>query len=418
MTGTTQKLLSIIFFSMIFWGLKAQPDYNDFTVEKDIQVKADMGVEFWNHYLRNSLDSLKMSALDLMLASSEADNEFGLAVGHRSLGSYLIRSGQVSRGISHLKIAKKYFELKENNVLLSETWNEIGNGHRLSGKYKDAIDAYKESLKFGKLSNDPTAAFSAEYGMGNAYLELGDTSSAVTLLHRYKNEALKRLKFEAVADAYAILGMVAMNEGNMLLSKEYYAKSIAFSAKSNSKAHLSHALNNKAILHFNIGELDSCLFYFKESLELREKLKHTKGVIESYFNIGSFYMETENWSLAEENFRYSAEIAEMSGFNIDQRDALEVLSEILKKRNRLEENAEIENKLDSLEAIIEDEGIFADELIEKVEEEVNKRAKMRGTITKNSDSKWNIIIPALSILLFLIILFIKSNKDIREEHIS
>ncbi len=380
---STKLIVAIAFFRVLCTPVGAQHTYASFQHEEDIVKKAEAGLYLWNEYLRNDLDSLKIMAVELMLAAAEEKNAFAKAVGESSLGSYQIRTGEIEQGIEHLNSSRRFFSKREDYDQLSINYNELGNAYYLLGKYHDAIKMYLSSLRYGALAPDPTSAFNAKIGLGRSYCATGDTAVAVHTILKYKDEAAKFRKFEAVADAYAYLGEVEM-ERNPDLSREYYEKSILFSGKSNSRAHLSHAYNNMAILHFNLGELDSSLFYFEKALSIRKKINHQKGLIESYYNIGYYYKETRDYHNAYINFSKSMDFAKKNGFSGDEYDALMEMKELCETLGFKKEFAEIETRMGELDKELEKKKSADKDIIAYAE----KTIREAGVLTDNPvDSK-------------------------------
>ena len=254
-----------------------------------IQAAAQISLENWNLYMRNDLDSLKLDGLHIYRLGVKGGNPFAVHVGKRSLGSYLIRTGNQEKGIEYLKAANFYFTKKENYILQTETLNEIGNGYLYFSKPRVAEKYYLKSLKCGKKSPDPTSAFLAEVNLAQAYIDMGNTTKATAILNHYKNQAKKMKKLESVSNAYALLGAIQSGKGKFSLSKELFRKSAYYGFASNAIAQIAHAYTNMAIVYFQEGNQKEALNYFNKSLEIRLKTKNVRSISESYFNLGEYY---------------------------------------------------------------------------------------------------------------------------------
>lgn len=254
-----------------------------------IQAAAQISLENWNLYMRNDLDSLKLDGLHIYRLGVKGGNPFAIHVGKRSLGSYLIRTGNQEKGIEYLKAANFYFAKKENYILQTETLNEIGNGYLYFSKPRVAEKYYLKSLKCGKKSPDPTSAFLAEVNLAQAYIDMGNTTKATAILNHYKNQAKKMKKLESVSNAYALLGAIQSGKGKFSLSKELFRKSAYYGFASNAIAQIAHAYTNMAIVYFQEGNQKEALNYFNKSLEIRLKTKNVRSISESYFNLGEYY---------------------------------------------------------------------------------------------------------------------------------
>lgn len=327
------RIQSLILFTILFVSniSHSQVTYSEFLNEEDIHRKTEMGLELWNVYLRSDMDSLKVVAVELLMDASEKENEFARAVGTRILGSHLYRSGKIDQGLEYMIASKEYFEKNEDFITSSELYNEVGHALLLKGEFDEAIVAYRKSIQYGKKSTDPTAEFNAELGMGKAFVALGDTNIGMEMILHYKDLALENKKYEAVADALASLGQIETDRNNTSLANDYYYQSLAYSKKSKSKIHLSHAYANMGILKYTNSDYDSSLYYFGESLNLRVKLNNIKGIIEGYYNLGDYFGGLDQLEKSVENFSKSREMSSKNGFIPDEIDAITEMIHIYKK---------------------------------------------------------------------------------------
>ena len=278
---------------LLLFGFLSFAQKGEFASKSNAQVKiqaaAQISLENWNLYMRNDLDSLKLDGLHIYRLGVKGGNPFAIHVGKRSLGSYLIRTGNQEKGIEYLKAANFYFTKKENYILQTETLNEIGNGYLYFSKPRVAEKYYLKSLKCGKKSPDPTSAFLAEVNLAQAYIDMGNTTKATAILNHYKNQAKKMKKLESVSNAYALLGAIQSGKGKFSLSKELFRKSAYYGFASNAIAQIAHAYTNMAIVYFQEGNQKEALNYFNKSLEIRLKTKNVRSISESYFNLGEYY---------------------------------------------------------------------------------------------------------------------------------
>ncbi len=392
----------ILFVCLLFNGYtsQAQSKYADFREQEDLNIKSEMGLELWNYYLRHSLDSLKMAAVDLLLDASEKKHEFARAAGTRMLGSYLYRSGKIEQGLEYLIVAKSFFEKKEDYMIASEINNEIGHVYLLKGDYAAAKKAYNESLKFGELSPDETATFNGKLGLGKVYVAMGDTNTGMTLIHSYKQLALQNQKFEAVSDAFAYMAMVENDRGNEDLSQEYYLRSIQFSKRSKSKIHLSHSYANMGILKFGMEDYDSSLYYFKESLRLRKEMSAIRPIIEGYYNLGFFYMERDSIRTAIENFNSGLQLARRYEFMVDEVDLLNELIAIYTEKNDTAMVAKYTERVEELKAILSQQEKDDAAALDGIDLDFNKAPDKKESPDGLNWVGFTIVVVGIALLIF------------------
>ena len=377
----------------------AQASYSDFELEHEPVKRAIYALDLYNRYIREDLDSIKIVGINLLVM--EVVPPYARAAANRLLGSYQVRQGEFEDGILKLKQAAGHFEKMEDYTLTSEIYNDIGHGFFLDGEYDEAIESYQRSINMGELGIDETAIFNGELGLGKAYMALGDTTLGLYFITHYKDKSLEHKKYEAVADAYGYLAMIAEQQYNMDLSHEYYIKSYKYSLKSNSKIHLSHALNNRAIVFFDADEVDSAIVYFYKALAIRESLSNPKPVVDSYYNLASLYQLIDSTSKAQKYFTYAMDISQEHGFIADEMDAIDALLHY-KYGNTTNEN-DLQQRKAELTKLLENRQGLDQKVIDFVYENLEEyRAPVKKEPTADYEFLWIacIVLMGLGVLYY------------------
>jgi len=362
--------LLIIVHSSSFGQYKEQ--LKKYHQTSDLDKKAALGLEIWSPLMRDNLDSLRIIGFDLVLQGVEQRNGFATNVGKSALGSALIRTGEQDKGIKFLLEALKYFEERGDQVIITETLNEIGNAYMNKGLPLMAEKYYLKSLKAGKNSPDATSAFLAEINLGQAYIGLKNYDKAIAVIQHYKGEALKHGKLESVSNAYALLGTIEQQQKNIPLAMEYYQKSADFGLKSSSKAQIAHSYNNLAIVYFEKDEIEKTLEYFMKALEIRKETNNAKYICESYFNIGGLYFEMGKYEDAKAYYEKSLDFAKKRNLLKDEMDALFALSELFEVQKKSEMSLAYLHQYidlqDSYYSTVAKESSLSNELLESINE--------------------------------------------------
>ncbi len=396
-------LIFVCFFAS--FSAKSQDVYEKFQEQTDLNIKSELGMELLNYYVRHNLDSLKVAAIDLLLDASEHEHEFARAVGTRMLGSYLCKIGNQTQGLEYLTVAKDYFEKKEDYVIVSEIYNAMGHAYLRDGAYDKAKEAYNQSLRMGEQSNDATAAFNAKLGLGRAYINIGDTTTGMTIWHQYKQASVESEKYEAAADVYALMAQIEGDRKNLELSQEYFGRSIDFSRKSNSKSHIAHSYANEGIRKFMQEDFDSSLYYFEKSLAMRIELKAIRPILEGYFNMGSYYAGRDSLQRAIEYFEIGRKMAEKHKMWSDLKDFLLDLIAIYETRDNAVLKAVYSRRLEEVEAIIEERNNAREELPEGIDLDFTGK-KDDDTVKLNDRGGLNWMLFVAIVLAALAILFL------------
>lgn len=323
-----------------------------------------MGIESWNYYIKNNIDSLKIVGLELLPTKkqSKLDRQF-YAVGTRNLGSYLIRSGDIPKGIGLLNEAKKEFAQQELNVLLSETENDLGNAYFLRGNYQLAEQHFLSSMKIGQETADETAGFNGMIGLGKAICAAGDTLRGIHFVDQFLTKCVALKKFESASDACGFLGMIAGEQNQLVLMSAYYNRGINYANRSGSPTHQANALNNKAIDFYYYEQIDSTLVYFKRALKLRLKVGTVNPIVESHYNIAVLHLENGDFVLAKTAAEEGEQIARVAVIRSWQLDCLRLLQEIAVEMNNPEESDKLAVEITRVEKELKELGEMDNEVL-------------------------------------------------------
>ena len=407
-TEVVKLFLKISIVLFVFFGFNTyaigQKTFSSLLKERNNTKKAEIGLDLFYKYRTNHFDSLKFLAVNLLLDISGDNSDFPRAVGEMALGTYYVQNGKIKEGIINLTKAKEHFEKNGNLTQTSEVLMEIGNSHFVSGNFEQAIKVYLQSMKVGSRSPDKTLAYAAKMGLGQAYCALGDTSVGIFTILQFKDEVVQSKKYEAATNAFATLGMIEMDRGNMALSQEYYAKSIQFSKRTSSKQMVANAYTNQAILYFNLDKMDSSLIYFEKALRLRQRLNRTNDIIESYFNLASFYQETGDVDNALYYFGLSADMAKKGGFNVDEIDALMEMKSIFEARENKKEIYRIQERIDYLNKFVSDAKTLDDEILDYASQLMNEFPEEKKQEKQKSYSFIWLLLGGIVVLLIFGIL--------------
>lgn len=355
--------LNFGFFSILilFWSDSCAQSFSfsEFESEKDSLRRIELGIESWNYFLRNNIDSIR-------IAGQEIINDDSLSlypVGVRNLGSYYIRTNDISKGVELLKEAKDMFSMLEMTILLSETENELGNGFFLQGNYNQASRYYLASIIHGSKSSDVTARYNGMIGFGKTLCAIGDTVTGLLFVQEYLERCLRDEKFEAASDACGYLGMIAGLNGRIELMSAYYKRSVRYASKSDSKTHKANAYTNRAIDYFYHNKVDSAIYYFQQSLLIREEVGATRPIVESLYNLGLLNIETDKLDQATMYLEKAELLADQGGIKSWQLDCLVLLLEIAEKRNNESEIVMIQRDMARIKSELQELGTLDENII-------------------------------------------------------
>lgn len=337
--------------------------FSEFENEKDSLRRIELGIEGASFYRKNNLDSLKVLSVELSSKSDENEVTSENALSNRYLGTYTIRTNDITKGISLLKKARDMFTSLKMNVLLSETENELGNAYFLQGNYNQASRHYLASIVQGTNTADVTARYNGMIGFGKTVCAVGDTATGLLFVQEYLERCLRDEKFEAASDACGFLGMIAGLNGRIELMSAYYSRSVRYASRSDSKTHKANAYTNRAIDYFYHDKVDSAIYYFEQSLVIRQEVGATRPIVESLYNLGLLNIEMKNLDQAKIQLQKAELLADNGGIRSWQLDCLVLLMEIAEERKDKEEIRKIQLDMDRIRNELKHLGKLDDKII-------------------------------------------------------
>ena len=320
-------LLIISFFTCSFLqGQRFDPFKNTVNTAQKVQVSKSL----WQKYLRTDIDSLKVLAIYIEQVEPASSNAELIYFGKRVLGCYWVRSGEVKLGKTQLKEALTYHRKLGDKANETEELNELGIASFMEGDYSSAKVFFESSLKAGKDSPNPTHYFLAELNLAKVFDKLNMKQKSIAIASHYLRESLKMKKNESASNAYGFLSDLALERKNLPLAKEYLDKSIHCLSQADNVFFRAQALTNMGAYCATIQDFVNAKNYFNQALALRIKVNHRKGILESYYNLGSLAYMQNDFKKAENIFILGLERAKSEAFISDQIDFLEMLVEIQK----------------------------------------------------------------------------------------
>ena len=268
--------------------------FKQFLEENDLNTKSEMALELWEYYRRNVPDSLPILGKNVLAFAQPSHHAFGMAVARRIIGDYFLLNGKMDIAIRFLGKSKSYFERREDFQHLTETLNLLGMAYYLKGDFVTAESFYKASLRMGEFSPRETDAFLAEINLAKLKVAQKEFSLADALLHHYLKESIRLKKWEAAANASAVLMDVNLGQNKIEIAQKFAKLQLKFADKCSILYWKIDALTNLAILQFYEGNMKQAIALFQQVLKFRKQEKLPAKLFEAYFNLYGVYYDSDN----------------------------------------------------------------------------------------------------------------------------
>jgi tetratricopeptide (TPR) repeat protein len=333
------------------------------------------------------------------------------------LAIILLNKGKCDLAKQYLLQSKRYFSREENMEIVAMHYNYLGHCDYKIGRYRDAIDSYfKAKMLREEMDNTIEANLSNSF-IAMAYVQTGKLDLAEKIYKECIKNLLPLKKYRTLSNYHSQLGEIYSLREDRRMATYYFEKGTEYAYKSDDPATIARAQNYTAISKYFKGDMEGAMKLFYKSLQNRLAIGDSKLVCESYYNIGTLYMELKNFQKAEEYFLKSISYAKKHNFLYDEAEALLEISNIKKEQKDFEISMEYLKKYvatkDKIYNQLKSENDSDNDLIElmnrsQVLEKANVREELLTNMIKEEKRKVNyILLGSLMCIVGILFLFRK-----------
>ncbi|HZH86477.1 MAG TPA: tetratricopeptide repeat protein [Brumimicrobium sp.] len=343
------KILLFLFLLCSFGNLKSQEDINKQLIEyetADVDHKIALFFFFYNKVREIEKDSILYYVKDLQKVGIKNKREDAIAMANFGLAPYLQENSLYDEAIRKLNKAAEYYKKAENDTMLADTYNALGNTVFLQGKIDKAEMFYTESAKFAKRSGEQKFLMLSVFNMARVNIELERYDDAYSEIDSYvqflkKNDGSIRM----LAAAYGLLGQLYLNQKDYVNAIENFTRSMEYGLTVGSMKTVANGYTNLAIVEFFSENYDRSEQYFQLALAYRLKDNDKYYIAESYYNLGDFYSGVNKMDSALINYQRSVDVGESFNNHIVQKDALLQISGIYETTSKPHLQIEVLKKI-------------------------------------------------------------------------
>ncbi|TRX62176.1 tetratricopeptide repeat protein [Fulvivirga sp. M361] len=186
--------------------------------------------------------------------------------------------------------------------------NNIGIVYKNQGVYDKALDYYIESIRISAELEDRMLLASTMNNIGTVY-SLKETYDKALIYFIESYETFEKLgRRKQIIGALNNIGNAYSDMGEKKKAMEYYNKSIALAEETGDLLNFD-PINNLGNIYFHEGDYPQALNYYEKSKEIAEASNDFRGRAYAMANIGSAYLELNDYDRAESHFNQAIQIA-------------------------------------------------------------------------------------------------------------
>lgn len=370
-------------------------------------VDKEKGIEYYRNALKYNMNNEKKA---LVL---------------NNIGFYYWKLGKFNEAIASYDQSLELYSQINDSLRLGMLYNNIGVCYWAMGKLNQALQSYKNSLKFRKAVNDLDGVSTVTNNIGLIYQDFGVYKEAI----KYHNEALdiarKIQDYKALAYSYAnIAKCYEMIKDYKQALKYHLLGCKVYDEKVNQDDERSFYLANIGAVYNELGQTDSAVYYFNQSLKHAKQINNTHRAAIAEYNLGKIWFQqgysSKALKLVNSSYQSSLDgnylnlvkdnrflLSEIEHAHGNEKAALSYFKSATQLKDSLFNKKEVSKFMETTISLIEQKEADEKDLL-KQNIEIQK-----ASIRKEKMMRW--LLLASGALLWMVIFFIaRSRKSIKK----
>lgn len=283
------SIISFSLFSLLVFS-KGETDLLKKLNSEKTSEQALLNINISELYRNSDLDKSIKYIENAILISESLNNDKIKAKALKSAGvSYFYKSDYQKSLLYYSKASLLFLKFKDFDNL-SKVYNNIGIIYERWGDYKNSMFYYLKCLRIENELNDTIGVAGSYNNIANTYFYIKDFDNGIIYLKKaYK--IFKDNNKEQEANISNNIGVFFEKKGNLDSALFYYNKSLNIRKEINDEIGLSVSNNNIGYVNFLKNNYKKSIGYFKKSLLYSKKIKNNKQIISTLENFANTYIK-------------------------------------------------------------------------------------------------------------------------------
>jgi CHAT domain-containing protein/Flp pilus assembly protein TadD len=243
-------------------------------------------------------------------------------------GNALFRSGKYRDAISIFRQTLSLSRSNQDRHNEATALNNLGMSHDALSEYQTAIEYYEESLAISRKLSNRVGEIIVLNNLGSAHNNLGQYQKAIE--HYQQSLAISKAIGDRRKQGITLnnLGVVSSNLGQYQKAIEYYQQSLAISKVIGDRAGAGNTLNNLGAIQDNLGQYQKAIEYYQQSLVISKAIGDLRVAGITLNNLGVVSSKLGQYQKAIEYYQQSLVISQEIGHRAGAGNTLNNLGDV------------------------------------------------------------------------------------------
>jgi tetratricopeptide (TPR) repeat protein len=307
-----------------------------------INTIVELSIQYENAGKYRVADSLARQA---MVLANKLGYMRGAAIACGQLGSIYADEGNSSEALDYTSKALTIREQLKDKKGMAATLNRMGLVYQQESEYSLALDCFSKDLAICEEIGDKEGKASAHNNIGLVYLSQGKYPKALDEMLT----ALKTLEQlgdkQGAASIHEAIGNLYNEQRDSTKALEEYNKALNTYREMQNENEIANSLCNIGLVYSEQKDKDSLsLKYFRQSLDIRNKIGDNNGIAISLLNMGGIYFQEGKIDITLTCFIRSLTLFEGTGNKDGISNSLNAIGQVYISQKKYNKALEYENK--------------------------------------------------------------------------
>jgi signal transduction histidine kinase len=265
-----------------------------FYQSKNADKRLEIAFQFGSQNLSNPKECFPI-VIAALRDSSSATNNFFVAKSLRLLGTLYYYQAVNDSALFYYQKALIYFGKTGDTKEITKTLKNIGLVYSNKGDYQKAIEYYIKTLSYFESQKDTNNIIANLNDLGNAFTLSGNSEKGLDC-QRKALSWLSKFPLPAVkGNVLNSIGYIYEDLNQMDSAIYYYDQSLILKEKYSTIFSQLNTRNNLCDCYFALNKSEKSIRCFEELIPLQRKVGDNEGIIRSYINMANGYGKLKNF---------------------------------------------------------------------------------------------------------------------------
>ena len=289
---------------------KEQVAKNKDVVVEYLKLQKDLA----NKYKKNYNNKESIEKCEQVITIAEMLGDFKIETEYMVMkGSVLQLTGKFDEAKDVFKKSLKKAEDVNDLDNMGKSYSALGRIHEDKGNYELAIIFQKKAIHLFEKIQDKFGLASSIGSLGDIYYEKGDYNKAMNFYNKQLLINKEAGNKKGVHIAVESMGDVLKEQGDYTHALKYLGKSLKILEEFDDKVGISMTIGNMGNVYYDKGDQANAIKCYEKQLLICESLGYKKGISAALGNLGNIYIEKNDFKQALKNLKRSLKILEELG---------------------------------------------------------------------------------------------------------